>query len=316
MVGLCWDGLVYVGMVWSVYRDCCHVHLFVRISTGVRAKNFKQANKQNMVVAQNLTTRTAPRVLPGSAMRPTIRRSIRHTIRAAAVPDGSVSVVLLSGGVGKRFGASIPKQYVELLGRPIATYSMETFSKMPAVSEIVVVCEEEWRSVFEQEHARLGQAKPISFAKPGAERQDSVYNGFVAISPNAELVAIHDSARPMVTAEDTIKCAEQALEVGAATLGVKVKPTIKEVDENGRVVKTLDRSRLVEIHTPQIIRPALLAQGFEAVKRDGLEVTDDVSIIEQIGKPVQIVEGSYENIKVTTPEDLEVATGFMASRKS
>lgn len=254
---------------------------------------------------------------PCRRLRSTARpRSPQQQFRvvAAAVPDGSVSVVLLSGGVGKRFGASIPKQYVELVGRPIATYSMETFSKMPAVSEIVVVCEEEWRSVFEDEHARLGRLKPISFAKPGAERQDSVYNGFAAISPDAELVAIHDSARPMVTAEETLQCAEQAMEVGAATLGVKCKPTIKEVDQNGRVVKTLDRSKLMEIHTPQIIRPALLKEGFEAVKRDGLEVTDDVSIIEQIGKPVQIVEGSYENLKVTTPEDLDVATGFLRAR--
>ena len=258
------------------------------------------------------TSNFAPKTF--TSIRATPRPTRQPQVAAAAVPDGSVSVVLLSGGVGKRFGASIPKQYVELMGKPIATYSMETFSRMPAVSEIVIVCEPEWRSIFEEEHARLGNLKPISFAKPGAERQDSVYNGFAAISPDAELVGIHDSARPMVTAEETLKCAEQAMGVGAATLGVKCKPTIKEVDGNGRVVKTLDRSKLMEIHTPQIIRPALLREGFEAVQRDGLEVTDDVSIIEQIGKPVQIVEGSYENIKVTTPEDLDVATGFLKAR--
>lgn len=230
----------------------------------------------------------------------------------SSVPAGSVSLVLLAGGVGKRMGASIPKQYLELKGQPIATYSMQTFAAMPEVGEIVVVCEPEWRDVFQSCYARLPRQLPLKFASPGAERQDSVFNGFQQIDAAAQLVAIHDSARPLVTPADTLLCFRDALEVGAAVLGVPVKPTIKEVDGERMVVKTLKRAALWEVQTPQVIRPLLLREGFELVRREGLEVTDDVSIVEALGKPVRITPGSYTNIKVTTPDDMSVAEGFMA----
>ncbi|KAL4441538.1 hypothetical protein ABPG77_002042 [Micractinium sp. CCAP 211/92] len=229
----------------------------------------------------------------------------------AAIPDGSVSLVLLAGGVGKRMGASIPKQYLELRGQPIATYSMQMFAAMPQVGEILVVCEPEWRDVFQTCYARLPRKVPLKFAAPGAERQDSVYNGFQEIDGAAQLVAIHDSARPLVTAADALQCFHDAWEVGAAVLGVPVKPTIKEVDGNRMVVKTLKRAALWEVQTPQVIRPALLREGFELVQREQLEVTDDVSIIEALGKPVRITSGSYTNIKVTTPDDMSVAERFL-----
>lgn len=231
--------------------------------------------------------------------------------RPDGVRDGSVSVVLLAGGVGKRMGAPIPKQYLELRGKPIATYSLETFSKMPCIGEVVVVCEAEWRHVFEECQERIGKVKDLKFAQPGAERQDSVCNGLQAISDSAELVAIHDSARPLIKINDTMKCILDAMEVGAAVLGVPVKPTIKEADENGMVVKTLKRSVLWEVQTPQVIRPKMLLDGFKLVKKNNLEVTDDVSIIEAMGNPVRITKGDYTNIKVTTPEDMMVAEGFL-----
>ncbi|PRW56614.1 2-C-methyl-D-erythritol 4-phosphate chloroplastic [Chlorella sorokiniana] len=229
----------------------------------------------------------------------------------ATIPNNSVSLVLLAGGVGKRMGAPIPKQYLELRGQPIATYSMQTFAAMPQVKEIVVVCEPEWREVFETCYARLPRKVPLKFAAPGAERQDSVYNGFQAIDASAQLVAIHDSARPLVTAADTLACCLDAWQVGAAVLGVPVKPTIKEVDGDRMVVKTLKRAALWEVQTPQVIKPPLLKAGFELVQREKLEVTDDVSIIEALGQPVKITSGAYTNIKVTTPDDMSVAERFL-----
>jgi 2-C-methyl-D-erythritol 4-phosphate cytidylyltransferase len=226
---------------------------------------------------------------------------------AAAVPDGSVSLVLLAGGVGKRMGAPIPKQYLELLGAPVATYSLRTFAAMPAVGELVVVCEPEWRAVFEECHATLPRRPPLSFAAPGAERQDSVLSGLRAISPAAALVAVHDSARPLVTPAEATAVFLDAAACGAAVLGVPVKQTIKEVAADGLVVKTLDRAALWEVQTPQVVRPALLRAGFELVAARGLEVTDDVSIVEALGEPVRVTPGAYTNIKVTTPEDMAVA---------
>lgn len=229
----------------------------------------------------------------------------------AAVKGGSVSLVLLAGGVGKRMGAAIPKQYLELQGQPVATYSLQMFAGMPQVGEVVVVCEPEWRDVFERCYARLPRKLPLKFAAPGAERQDSVLSGFQQIDAAAELVAIHDSARPLVTAQDALQCFADALEVGAAVLGVPVKPTIKEVDGDRMVVKTLQRAALWEVQTPQVIRPPVLREGFALVAAQGLEVTDDVSIVEALGRPVRITPGSYTNIKVTTPDDMSVAGRFL-----
>ncbi|KAG2447357.1 hypothetical protein HYH02_007685 [Chlamydomonas schloesseri] len=212
-------------------------------------------------------------------------------------------------------GAAIPKQYLELRGQPIATYSLETFARMPEVGEIVIVCDPSWRDVFEKRFPGLPSHLTFKWALPGAERQDSVFNGLQQVDAGAAIVAVHDSARPLVTAQDALRCMLDGMTVGAAVLGVQVKPTIKEVDKSGMVIQTLQRSKLWEVQTPQCIRPALLKEGFDLVKRNNLEVTDDVSIIEAMGKPVKITPGAYTNIKVTTPDDMAVAEKFLDEHK-
>ncbi|XP_015626896.1 2-C-methyl-D-erythritol 4-phosphate cytidylyltransferase, chloroplastic isoform X1 [Oryza sativa Japonica Group] len=205
--------------------------------------------------------------------------------------------------------ASMPKQYLPLLGLPIALHSLKTFCQLKEVKEVVVVCDPDYKDIFEGsiENVQI----PIKFALPGKERQDSVYNGLQEIDGDSELVCVHDSARPLVSSEDVKKVLEDAIVHGAAVLGVPVKATIKEADSNSFVVKTLDRKTLWEMQTPQVMRPSLLRDGFELVKRDGLEVTDDVSIVEYLKHSVYITEGSYTNIKVTTPDDLLLAERLM-----
>lgn len=219
--------------------------------------------------------------------------------------EKSVSVVLLAGGKGKRMGVSMPKQYIPLLGQPIALYSFFAFSELSEVKEIVVVCDPSYRDVFEDASEEI--QVDLKFASPGKERQDSVFNGFQEIDGSSELVCIHDSARPLVSSRDIEKVLRDGLLNGAAVLGVPVKATIKEANCNSFVVKTLDRKTLWEMQTPQVIKPELLRDGFELVNRDRLEVTDDVSIVEHLKHPVYITEGSYTNIKVTTPDDLLLA---------
>ncbi|KAL8222849.1 hypothetical protein R6Q57_020248 [Mikania cordata] len=221
------------------------------------------------------------------------------------VREKSVSVVLLAGGMGKRMGASMPKQYLPLLGQPIALYSFYTFSQMPEVKEIVVVCDPSYRDIFEDAKDKI--SVNLKFALPGKERQDSVYSGLQTIDLTSELVCIHDSARPLVTISDVEKVLSDGLRVGASVLGVPAKATIKEGNSESFVVKTLDRKTLWEMQTPQVIKPELLKKGFELVNREGLEVTDDVSIVEHLKHPVYITQGSYTNIKVTTPDDLLLA---------
>jgi len=230
----------------------------------------------------------------------------------APVPDGSVSIVLLAGGVGKRMKATMPKQYLPLRGQPIALWSMQTFARMREVGEIVVVCDPSYRDIFEGKVSN----KPVKFALPGAERQDSVFNGLQEIKSTAMLVAIHDSARPLVAAEDISRCIVDAAEVGAAVLGVQVKPTIKEATADGFVVKTLDRSKLWEMQTPQILKPDLLQKGFAKVNAEKLAVTDDISIVEYLPHPAKITPGDYTNIKVTTPEDMFIAERFMDEKNA
>ncbi|KAA8545389.1 hypothetical protein F0562_020173 [Nyssa sinensis] len=221
------------------------------------------------------------------------------------VKEKSVSVILLAGGKGKRMGASMPKQYLPLLGQPIALYSLYTFSHMIEVKEIIVVCDPSYNDIFEDTIKKINV--DLKFTLPGKERQDSVYSGLQAVDESSELVCIHDSARPLVCSGDIKKVLEDGLMNGAAVLGVPVKATIKEANNESYVVRTLDRKTLWEMHTPQVIKPELLKKGFELVKREGLEVTDDVSIVEHLKHPVYITEGSYTNIKVTTPDDLLLA---------
>nr|AEM42975.1 2-C-methyl-D-erythritol 4-phosphate cytidylyltransferase [Siraitia grosvenorii] len=221
------------------------------------------------------------------------------------VKEKSVSVILLAGGKGKRMGASMPKQYLPLLGQPIAMYSLYTFSRLVEVKEIIVVCDPSYQDIFEDAKEKIDIE--LKFTLPGKERQDSVYSGLQAIDLNSELVCIHDSARPLVLAEDIKKVLKDARLNGAAVLGVPVKATIKEANNDRFVQRTLDRKTLWEMQTPQVIKPELLRKGFELVNREGLEVTDDVSIVEYLEHPVFITEGSYTNIKVTTPDDLLLA---------
>ena len=154
-------------------------------------------------------------------------------------------------------------------------------------------------------------SKPVKFALPGKERQDSVFNGLSEVRDGAALAAIHDSARPLVSLDDARRCFQDAMEHGAAVLAVKCKATVKEANDDLSIAKTLDRSKLWEMQTPQVIKPEILKEGFKLVNEKGYEVTDDVSIVEFMGRRVQITEGSYVNIKVTTPEDMFIAERLM-----
>ncbi|XP_062207719.1 2-C-methyl-D-erythritol 4-phosphate cytidylyltransferase, chloroplastic [Phragmites australis] len=245
---------------------------------------------------------------------PAIRAAKAEGAKGLAVKERSVSVILLSGGQGKRMGASMPKQYLPLLGLPIALHSFKTFCQLKEVKEVVVVCDPDYTDVFEGSIENL--QIPLKFARPGKERQDSVFNGLQEIDGDSELVCVHDSARPLVSSEDVKKVLEDAAVHGAAVLGVPVKATIKEANSDSFVVKTLDRKTLWEMQTPQVMKPNLLKDGFELVNRDDLEVTDDVSIVEYLKHPVYITEGSYTNIKVTTPDDMLLAERLMNEKQS
>lgn len=212
-------------------------------------------------------------------------------------------LVFLAGGKGKRMGNSLPKQYLLLQNKPLALYSFETFLKISEISHYVVVCEPAYQNLFRACSAEYGYEYKLHFALPGLLRQDSLFNGIEALKENP-LVCIHDAARPFVSSAVIREVVLTAQKYEAAVAGVPVKSTIKICNAKHEVLQTPKRETMWEIQTPQVIRLDLLKQGFVYAHCHHLTVTDDVSLVESLGKLVKVVEGSYFNFKVTTLEDL------------
>ena len=179
------------------------------------------------------------------------------------------------------------------------------------VTHIVIVLDESYRD--EYDHI-VKEDSRIRWADPGAERQDSVFNGLSQVPDDCSVVAIHDAARPLVTVDEVKAVLCDGMQYGAAVLGVPMKATVKESEDGEFVLRTVPRSRLWEIHTPQVASKALFMEGFNKVKAENLEVTDDVSVVEALGKPVKLTLGQYTNIKLTTPDDLQVAEQVLRER--
>jgi 2-C-methyl-D-erythritol 4-phosphate cytidylyltransferase len=214
-----------------------------------------------------------------------------------------ISALLLSGGLGKRMQTSEPKQYIPLHGKPIILHALEALLQYPYFSEIALVCEEKYKALFASYECKA----KIVFALPGKERQDSVFSGLCKLSPSTKHVCIHDGARPLLLEKDLLAVIAEGQKSGAAALATQVKTTIKETNKSLRVQKTLDRSRLFEIQTPQVISYSLLKEGHQKAAALGKVLTDDVSNAELLHHPVQLVLGSESNIKITTSEDLLLA---------
>jgi 2-C-methyl-D-erythritol 4-phosphate cytidylyltransferase len=213
-----------------------------------------------------------------------------------------ISVILLAGGRGSRMGATIPKQFLFLDNRPIATYSLEIFLSLPEVYEVIVVADPAYYSFF--------KGYPVKFALPGLRRQDSLHQGFLETHPETPWICTHDTARPFISSQIVKKLFEEGKKYGSATLGLPVKYTVKESDPHSLVRKTLDRSSIWEIQTPQFLSRVILEQGLYKAINENITVTDDTSLAELIGKSVFLVPGSEINIKITTPHDLHLANAF------
>jgi len=226
-----------------------------------------------------------------------------------------VSVIIPAAGSGRRMGG-IKKPYLELVGKPILTHSLMVFQQCPLVDEIVVVV----ASGDEQDCIRSA-INPYSIEKVhqvvagGKTRQESVFNGLRSLSSDTAMVIVHDCARPFVTEEMIRDTLEAASKWGAATVAVPVKNTIKEADDESFVTKTLNRHRLWTIQTPQTFKYDLLLRAHLYACENNIHVTDDASLIEELGNHrVKLVMGSSENIKITTPGDLAIASAILESK--
>ncbi len=219
-----------------------------------------------------------------------------------------VSVVLLAAGKGKRFGAKVPKPLYILGRKPLIRYSLERFQHCRPVNEIVIVASRQNISEIRGIVRSCRFTKVSAIVLGGARRQDSVFNGLQKIRRQARIVVIHDCARPFVCDQMIKRAVAKALTLGACVVAVEPKATIKQV-KGGIIEKTLDRSCLLEVQTPQAFRKELLLRAFKKFSKHN--VTDDASLVEKIGARVGIVRGSYDNIKITTPEDIAVANSIL-----
>jgi len=215
-----------------------------------------------------------------------------------------VAAIILAAGKGARFKSHTPKPLAKINSRPVISYSLKTFGAMREITSIVVVVNRANRCAIEDLLKKQRAQKVKLVVLGGARRQDSVLKGILAAGNEAELVLIHDSARPFAGRAVARELIRQASRSKAAICGVPVKATIKEV--KGCVVKrTPERSGLWEIQTPQVFNRKLLLKAFARFGKTN--VTDDSMLIEKLGIRVKVVKGSYDNIKITTPGDLKIA---------
>ncbi len=224
-----------------------------------------------------------------------------------------VSAIIVAAGGSTRMGISDSKQFIPLLGKPAISYTLSAFQKCALISEIVVVSRaRDINRIFELAQSE-GFDKVSAVVEGGLCRAESVKNGILAADAQAEYFAIHDGARPLITTDEITAVVEAAFETGAATVGTAVTDTIKIADENSYIVNTPDRASLRAVQTPQAFEKELYT--FAINDAESLDsVTDDCSLIEKMGGEVLIVEGSRENIKLTTPIDVLIAESILSKR--
>jgi 2-C-methyl-D-erythritol 4-phosphate cytidylyltransferase len=207
------------------------------------------------------------------------------------------SLIYLAYGQGSRFDPHLPKQYHLMDKQILGLYSLKTLMQMDVFSEIVIVCHKEFVSIFPQK-------KNILFTEGGEKRQDSVRIGFEKLTKTCEYVCIHDAARPYTHEEDIRNLLETASHHSSCALASKATDSIKVVDENNCVIQTLDRKKIVQMQTPQILRYSVLKEGLAYIQKNNLVVTDDVQMAELLHYDVKIVESKHNNAKITYLRDL------------
>lgn len=217
-----------------------------------------------------------------------------------------ISAIILAGGKGKRMGAKVSKQYIEIKGKPILYYTIKKFNDFKGINKIILVLPEEEIEYCKKEVLDKYSLKVDLIVNGGKERQDSVYNALEKLIDD-EIVLIHDGARPFVSKRIIEEGIKYARIYGAAAPGVIPKDTIKVKDDNNFSILTPNRNSLVAIQTPQVFKVDIIKKCHEIVKKEGKIVTDDTMVVEQFNNKVYLYEGDYINIKVTTPEDLILA---------
>lgn len=217
------------------------------------------------------------------------------------------TLVVAAAGIGKRMNLGYPKQFFEYKGKPLFIYPLETAQNSSCITDIIVVTGRESLDYVKEQCRIHGITKAAEVIEGGAERQDSIYRA-LQFCKGSTYIAVQDGVRPFLKEEYLVrgkKIIDEQKEIDGVVTGVPVKDTIKIVDEKGNIVSTPPRASLMAAQTPQVFRGKVLQSAYESAAAEGFLGTDDSSLVERIGRKVVFSMGSYENIKVTTQEDLK-----------
>lgn len=218
------------------------------------------------------------------------------------------TAIIVAAGSSRRMGFN--KLMAPLAGEPVLRRTLGVFQKCPAVDEIIVVAGEAVREAVEAWRAK-GLDKIRRIIPGGAERHLSVHAGLQALQPECDIVAVHDGARPLISAEQISRCIGAARTQAAVACARPMTETLKRCDSDGCITESIDRANAWIMETPQVFHRDVLARAYEAVIRDGLHVTDEVSAVQHLGQPVFVVENAEPNPKITFPADIVLAQRFV-----
>ena len=226
-------------------------------------------------------------------------------------PEAFVSAIIVAAGQSRRMGGDTSKQFILIDGVPVIVRTLKAFEIAERIREVVIAARQEdipqmYALIQDYEITKVKQ-----IITGGETRQESVFRAIAQVDENADFLAIHDGARPLIRPQEIDLAVSAAVEHGAAALGVPVKDTVKQVDADGKIVDTPERSTLWAAQTPQVFSRALYLRAAEQAGEAAAQLTDDCQLIERTGAPVYLVRGAYANLKITTPEDVFAAEGIL-----
>ncbi|MBR2180038.1 MAG: 2-C-methyl-D-erythritol 4-phosphate cytidylyltransferase [Selenomonadaceae bacterium] len=223
------------------------------------------------------------------------------------------TAIFPAAGQSRRMHSSINKNFLELDGQPILVHTLLKFSRSDMIDKLIIAAAIDEVELVEEMLNCAEGLKPFQVVVGGSERQYSIANALKVVSDDCDVVLVHDAARPLVSLNTVEEVVETARTYGGAIAAMPEKNTIKVIDDDGFVVDTPPRSKLVSVQTPQGFRRDIILKAYEQAERDNFLGTDDSSLVERLGYKVKIVKSDYKNIKITTPEDILIAKAFLRS---
>jgi len=230
---------------------------------------------------------------------------------------GDVCAVIVAAGRGLRMKAAVPKQFLPMGGKPVLAHTLCAFGACRDIDRIVVVAaRQDFSFCQDTVFPAADCSKPLILTEGGVHRSDSVFNGIEAAGPATGIVVIHDGVRPLIRPVQISKVVAGARENGACILACPVFDTLKRVSGDGQVMQTVDRTGLWTAQTPQAFQYGLIRDAHLRVRKTGAPVTDDAQLLERLDRPVRVVSGDGFNLKITAPEDLNMAEALLGAMES